>query len=63
MALPLPLVKPALDRIGQEASDALLAVHAFKGADFGGPTDLAAALPQLPALLLRFGRFGKPDYQ
>lgn len=51
--LPLPLVRPALDRIGQEASDALLAVHAFQGADFDGPTDLAAALPQLPALLLR----------
>jgi hypothetical protein len=39
--------------MGQEASDALLAVHAFKGADFDGPVDVAAALPQLPAMLLR----------
>jgi hypothetical protein len=51
--LPMPLVKPSLDRISQEAADALLAVHAFKAADFNGPADLAAALPQVPALLLR----------
>ena len=48
-----PLVKPSLDRMGQEATDALLAIQAFKGAPFDSPADLADALPQLPALLLR----------
>lgn len=51
--LPMPLVKPALDRIGGEAADALLATHAFEGAHFEGPSDVAAALPDLPAMLLR----------
>lgn len=51
--LPMPLVKPSLDRIGQEAADALLAIQAFKGAEFDGPSDLAAALPQLAGMLLR----------
>ena len=51
--LPMPVVKPSLDRIGQEATDALLATHAFKGANFEGPSDVVAALPQLPAMLLR----------
>jgi ABC-2 type transport system permease protein len=50
--LPMPLVKPALDRIGQEAADALLAIDAFKGAHVEGAADLVAALPQLPAVLL-----------
>ena len=51
--LPMPLVKPSLDRIGQEAINALLATRAFQGAHFEGPADVVAALPQLPALLLR----------
>ena len=51
--LPMPLVKPSLDRIGQEAINALLATRAFQGAHFEGPADVMAALPQLPALLLR----------
>jgi ABC-2 type transport system permease protein len=53
--LPMPLLRPALERIGGEAVDALLATHAFKGASFDGPADVAAALPQLPAMLLRDG--------
>jgi ABC-2 type transport system permease protein len=51
--LPMPVVKPSLDRIGQEAVDALLAIQAFKGADFEVPSDLVAALPQLAAMLWR----------
>ena len=51
--LPMPVVRPALERIGSEAFDALLASHAFKGAHFEGPTDVVAALPDLPAMLLR----------
>jgi hypothetical protein len=51
--LPVAVVKPALDRIGSEALNALLATHSFKGMHFEGPEDLAAALPDLPGLLLR----------
>ncbi len=51
--LPMPLVKPSLDRIGQEAINALLATRTFQGAHLEGPADVVAALPQLPALLLR----------
>lgn len=51
--LPVPAVKLSLDRIGSEAVEALLATQAFKGVSFDGPRDLAAALPDLPTLLLR----------
>ena len=51
--LPMPLVKPSLDRIGQEAINALLATRAFQGANFEGPADLATALPQLVGMLWR----------
>ena len=51
--LPVPAVKLSLDRIGSEAVEALLATQAFKGVSFDGPRDLAAALPDLPNLLLR----------
>lgn len=51
--LPVAVVKLSLERIGSEALNALLATHSFKGMHFEGPEDLAAALPDLPALLLR----------
>lgn len=51
--LPVAVVKPALDRIGSEAMNALLATNSLKALHFDGPEGLAAALPDLPALLLR----------
>ena len=51
--LPMPLVKPSLDRIGQEAINALLATHAFQGANFEDPADWATTLPQLAGMLWR----------
>ena len=51
--LPVPLVKPALARIGDEAVQALIAPGVFQGLDLEGPAEVAAMLPDLPAMLLR----------
>lgn len=48
-----PLFKPTLERLGSEARGALLPLQVFQGLDFDGPQEAAAALPDLPGLLLR----------
>lgn len=50
--LPVPMVKPALARIGTEALSALLSPQAVEGIRFDGPAELAEALPGLPGWLM-----------
>lgn len=50
-----PLVQPALQRVANEALNALLPANAFAGRSFEAPADLAAAVPELGSLLLRDG--------
>lgn len=50
--LPVPMVKPALARMGNEALNALLSPRALEGLHFEGPAGLAQALPGLPGWLL-----------
>ena len=50
--LPMPLVKPALARISNEALNALLSPQALQGMHFEGTVEIARALPGLPGWLL-----------
>jgi hypothetical protein len=50
--LPQPVVRPALERMGVEAANAMLSRGSFDGIHFEGPAEIAQALPQLPGWLL-----------